>query len=118
MQGGARDQRGRGGLLARLSLGIGIAGGAIGLFDCSLILDWRDYTPASNGTDWDGEASSGAGIDSSPSDAGVRGVDTLPDVPLAARCVSGAPPGWLGPLALYLGDSGTPVPACGSDYAT
>src|SRR4029077_10971261 len=116
MQGGARDQRGRGGLLARLSLGIGIACGAIGLFDCSLILDWGDYTPASNGTDWDGEASTGAAVDSSASDAGV-GFDTLTDGPRGPRCVSSAPPGWSGPLALYLGAGGTPVPACGSEYS-
>lgn len=118
MQRGARDHRGRWGLLARLSVGIGAAGIAVGVLGCSLILDWSDFTASSGQIDWDAQIvnEGGANIvaDSGVSDS-VDG-ESLADVFSGPRCVPSPPAGWTGPVALYLGAAGSQIPSCGSDY--
>ena len=126
MQRGASDHAGRSGLFSPLALPLGVAFAATGLLDCSLLLNWSEYTDGTGGSESDGEASNSDAGEASVVDAGTGG-DASADASRSGPrcymtsppscCISAIPTGWTGPLEMYKGPLSALEPTCGPNNA-
>jgi hypothetical protein len=97
---------------------------AVLALDCSLVLDWNNYTG--------GDANAGGGVgsdvgadDASPAQTGDADPNAGEAGSLGAPCGSDRrceppppTPDWSGPVELYVGPASDPLPPCGAGYSS